>query len=83
MNKKIDLKIKKAKFTDVTSLGKRIISFADKPMNNHQVECYQALIYNYNKGNYHKAKDIADMLDGSLNNQDIQKDIMRDFKVVK
>ena len=83
MNKTIDLKVKKVKFTDLTKLGKRIEAFAELKLDVNQQECFEAIIDNFQKGNYHKAKDIADMLDNSLNNQSICREVVRNFTIIK
>lgn len=83
MNKTIDLKVKKVRFTELTKLGKRIEEFAKITLDKNQQECFEALIDNFQKGNYHKANDIANMLDSSLNNQCICNDVKRDFIIIK
>lgn len=52
-------------------------------MNKYQRECYEALIMNFNEGNYKKAKDISSMLETSLNGMDICKEVLRNFKIIK
>jgi hypothetical protein len=81
MNKTIDLKVKRVKFTDLTKLGKRIETFASLKLNPDQLECFEALIDNFQKGNYHKANDIANMLDSDLSNTSIRKEVV--LRVIK
>ena len=83
MNKTIDLKVKRVKFTELSKLGKRIEQFAELNLDKNQHECFEALVDNFQKGNYHKASDIADMLDNSLNNQCICREVKRDFTLIK
>ena len=83
MNKTVDLKVKKVRFTEITKLGKRIEAFAELKLDVNKQECFEALIDNFQKGNYHKAKDIADMLDNSLNNQSICREVVRNFTIIK
>lgn len=74
-NKIIDLKVKKVKLTEVNELANRIKAFADLDLNPDQMECFEALIYNFQKGNYNKANDIANMLDTDLSNMSICKEV--------
>jgi hypothetical protein len=83
MNRTIDLKVKKVRFTELTKLGKRIEEFAKLDLDVNQTECFEALINNFQKGNYHKANDIANMLDNSLSNQCICREVKRNFTIIK
>lgn len=83
MNKIINLKNKRIKFVELVKLGKRIEEFAKLRLDRNQHECFEALIDNFQKGNYQKANDIADMLDSSLNNQCICEEVKRDFIIIK
>lgn len=83
MNKIINLKNKRIKFVELVKLGKRIEEFAKLRLDRNQHECFEALIDNFQKGNYQKANDIADMLDSSLNNQCICEEVKRNFIIIK
>lgn len=83
MNKTINLKNKRIKFVELVKLGKRIEEFAKLRLDRNQHDCFEALIDNFQKGNYQKANDIADMLDSSLNNQCICEEVKRDFIIIK
>lgn len=83
MNKTINLKNKRIKFVELVKLGKRIEEFAKLRLDRNQHECFEALIDNFQKGNYQKANDIADMLDSSLNNQCICEEVKRNFIIIK
>lgn len=83
MNKTINLKQRKIRFTEIVKLGKRIEEFAKLSLTNDNLECFEALIMNYQEGNFRKAEDIANMLETSLNNQCICQIVERNFTIIK
>lgn len=83
MKKIINLKARRIGLVEVNALEKRIEKLKNIDMNKYQRECYNALIINFNDGNYKKAKDILSMLEASLNGMDICKEVLRNFKIIK
>ena len=83
MKKMINLKARRIGLVEVNALEKRIEKLKNRDMNKYQRECYEALIINFNNGNYKKAKDITSMLETSLNGMDICKEVLRNFKIIK
>lgn len=78
-----NIRNRKVKLVELNSLEKRIETIKKHKLNKHQKECFDAMMYNYEIGNYKKAESIAGMLETSLNNLEICKALYKTLKLIK